>query len=384
MVKPRRRLSQRAIEQELAGGRSEQDFASNNLSDSHGCVIHHHRQLVGRHIVVTPYDEITKIFSGYKLLRTATAIGEADDFAVGHLEAPVGLEGRGTRVEGQAKDILPRPSTLDPRLWPARAGINRFIVGYDVLPRTGAGVNTASSAEPFKCGHIEFPALALGVWPPIPAAVWAFVPVQPGPAQVFEHGGNKLGPAPGCIQVFIPQHQRAVLRAGAFLRGPKGAGMAPVEEAGGRRREAAAVVGHRNIKLSHVLRCQREAAAEFLAVVRIVELGRVKVVGQHAAVFGWSIHDSVKGRFGLVECFWMDVGEVRLMREDGRGMVGGNEEGRALVARMHANAGEHRFQRLVDRGSKEITARFHAAEGIDGEHSARAQHPADRRESFPR
>src|SRR6266478_4024655 len=103
---------------------------------------------------MTPDDEIAKIFSSHKLLRTATAIGKADDLAVGHLEAPVGLEDRGSRVEGQANGILPRHSTLDPRLRPARAGINRFVVGCmrglqsaeDVLPRTGAGVNTASSA----------------------------------------------------------------------------------------------------------------------------------------------------------------------------------------------------------------------------------------------
>ena len=51
MVEVGRGQTQGAIEQKLSGGGQEQVFAANDLGDLHGGIIHHHGELIGRHVV---------------------------------------------------------------------------------------------------------------------------------------------------------------------------------------------------------------------------------------------------------------------------------------------------------------------------------------------
>jgi phosphoglycolate phosphatase-like HAD superfamily hydrolase len=59
--------------------------------------------------------------------------------------------------------------------------------------------------------------------------------------QVLGHRRAKFRPAPLAIKILHSQHERAVARAAAFLRAPKGERMAGVQIAGRRRRKAAAI-----------------------------------------------------------------------------------------------------------------------------------------------
>jgi hypothetical protein len=54
----------------------------------HGGIIHNHRELIGRHVIVPPHDEITEIFARDKVLLAVVAIDERNGFAIGNAEAP--------------------------------------------------------------------------------------------------------------------------------------------------------------------------------------------------------------------------------------------------------------------------------------------------------
>jgi hypothetical protein len=66
---------------------------------------------------------------------------------------------------------------------------------------------------------------ALGVRSVGSAPVRTFLPFEPKPAQVFEHGLNKFRFAPRPIQVFITQNEHTSMRTGPLLRGPERPGM---------------------------------------------------------------------------------------------------------------------------------------------------------------
>ena len=142
-----------------------------------------------------------------------------------------------------------RPLISELRFWATRAWIDGFVLtgvgrldgAEDVLAGTGAGIDVTSSAEVFEGGAIEVESFALRIRGEGAAAIGSFLPFEAEPAEVVEHGGDKLRPATRAIEVFVSEDQGAVLGASPFLRGPKGAGVAKVEEAGRRRGEAAPV-----------------------------------------------------------------------------------------------------------------------------------------------
>ena len=90
MVKRRRWKTERPVKEQLSGGRDQKVLAPDDLGDVHGRVIHHHRQLISRNVIVAPENEIPKVPAGDQMLRAHCHIGEFDGFAVRNPEAPAG------------------------------------------------------------------------------------------------------------------------------------------------------------------------------------------------------------------------------------------------------------------------------------------------------
>jgi len=72
------RQPERAGQQDLAGGGSQQVSATDHFGDTHGGVIRHDRELVGRDIVAPPDHEIPEILAGHEALRALAKVGEGD------------------------------------------------------------------------------------------------------------------------------------------------------------------------------------------------------------------------------------------------------------------------------------------------------------------
>ena len=89
MKKCRWRQAQRAVKQKLTRRADEQISAAHDLGDLHRRIVHHTRQLIRRHVVVPPYDEIAEILAGYELLRAEIAVHERNRLAIGNTEAPI-------------------------------------------------------------------------------------------------------------------------------------------------------------------------------------------------------------------------------------------------------------------------------------------------------
>lgn len=94
-VIPGRRFQfQGAIQQNLPRRGLEEIGAADDFSDPHGGVIDDAGELVGRHTVAPPDEEIAEVAARNELLRTEMVIVNGDDFAVGNAEAPVETGGR--------------------------------------------------------------------------------------------------------------------------------------------------------------------------------------------------------------------------------------------------------------------------------------------------
>ncbi len=80
------------------------------------------------------------------------------------------------------------------------------------------------------------------------AAVGAFSPAESQPVEVFDHGLGELGAGALGVEIFVAQDEGAVVVEGTLGCHRKGAGMADVEQTGGRRGETAAVALWRRIQ----------------------------------------------------------------------------------------------------------------------------------------
>ncbi|MDB6021034.1 MAG: hypothetical protein JWQ04_891 [Pedosphaera sp.] len=146
MIKCRWSKFQRAIKQDLPSCGQQQIRAAHDFGDFHCGVIHHHRQLIRRDAIVSPYNKIAKIFSGDKLLRAEVTIGERNGLAVGNPEAPCG-------------GLIFNLRLL---LGTACSGIDNFIIGrmwrggggLEVFARARAGIDEIAGAKFFKSGGI--------------------------------------------------------------------------------------------------------------------------------------------------------------------------------------------------------------------------------------
>jgi len=122
----------------------------------------------------------------------------------------------------------------------------------EVFARAGAGINDAGDAKLREGVEVKRAAFALGIGAEGAAAVGAFLPVKAEPMEVFEHRGNEFGPGTGGVEVFVTENEGSAIGGGALLGDPKGAGMAEVQQAGGRGCEAPAVRLFRKVQADYV------------------------------------------------------------------------------------------------------------------------------------
>src|ERR1700720_3545918 len=94
MEKSRRAETERAIDEQLPEGGEKQVGATNNLGDLHRGIVDCDGELIGRHVVLSPDNEIAKVQGGDRPLRPEAVINELHRFAVGNAEPPMTAGGR--------------------------------------------------------------------------------------------------------------------------------------------------------------------------------------------------------------------------------------------------------------------------------------------------
>ncbi len=190
----------------------------------HGRIIGDDRQLIGRHVVFSPDDEVAEINAGGRELRSKALIDELQRSPIRHAKAPIMPRGR--------VEIVDR-STLRP----ARPWINGFFVFMmrrigglkDITAGTVAGINQGRVPQFLPRGKIDFAAFTLDIRRKRSADIRSFIPSQSKPAEIFDDGGSKFRRAPIAVEIFNPENQLSAVFFGAFLRPPEGEGMAEMK-----------------------------------------------------------------------------------------------------------------------------------------------------------
>src|SRR4030095_4227865 len=88
VIKPWRGQSEAAIPEELSRGGKKQIAAANDFGDAHGVVVDHDCELITWKIVMTPNDEVAKVFSGDKCLRATRCVRKGNWLAIRNAKAP--------------------------------------------------------------------------------------------------------------------------------------------------------------------------------------------------------------------------------------------------------------------------------------------------------
>ena len=110
-----------------------------------------------------------------------------------------------------------------------------------ILPRTSAGINQAAVAQlPPGCEIVLSP-LALRIRAVRPSAVGTLNPADPQPAQILDHGLDKLRTASLRIQILIAQNQSPSARGRPLRRNPERARMAEMQQSSRRRCQPPAI-----------------------------------------------------------------------------------------------------------------------------------------------
>ena len=240
MEKRWRSQFQRVVQQQLARGGLQQVRSANDFGDAHGGIIGDHCKLVGGNVVTAPDEEVPEVPAGGEGLWAAVEVGETECRAVRHAEAPVHTCGKSSAGG----------------LVAAAAGVNGLVIqlafvgsgsGFGkVFARAGAGVDETLFFEGSPSAQVESAALALNVWRVRTADVGALLPADAEPEEVFEHriGVGLLGALR--VEIFVAEDKGALGGKGAFVGGPERAGVSDVKIARGGRRDAAAIMRHRN------------------------------------------------------------------------------------------------------------------------------------------
>jgi hypothetical protein len=111
----------------------------------------------------------------------------------------------------------------------------------DILARADTRIDETGRAQLLQRSSVLRAPLALHIRAKRAAYIGTFVPLQPKPAQIFDHGIDELATAARAIDVFDAQNELPAAGTRTFLRTPKGHGVTKVEETGGRRCNSAAV-----------------------------------------------------------------------------------------------------------------------------------------------
>ena len=236
MGKARCRQTQQPVEIELPRGGGQQVGAAHHFGHAHPGIVHHHRQLIGKHPIGTAEVEIAAVPQQVLPVLAHTAIHK-DDLFVGHPE-PV-----------SRCFLLPLFGNFGGRQIPAGAGIDHVSVrsmGCAGSMELGAGAETGID-QPLRLQLgvlflIDAAAFALVIGRVRPAGAAALLPDKAEPAQIlFQLVGILAGAAFG-IQILDPEDDlpSLLLRAQpcqqaagkvAEMEPPAGAGRKPPDHA---------------------------------------------------------------------------------------------------------------------------------------------------------
>ena len=209
--KGRGRQAQQPVQVDLPGGGGKQVCPPHHLGDPHPGVIHHHRQLIGKHAVGPAQVKIPAAGQQVFAVRPHAQVLEGD-LLVGHHHPPgrsfdAALFGhlfRGQAAAGAGIDHIPVRGM-------GRAG------GVQLGAAAKAGVYKTHGFQLLITFCIDLPALALVIGAMGAAMGTALVPHKAQPGQIFlQLVGIGAGTA-GSVQILDPQHDAS---APAFGRQP--------------------------------------------------------------------------------------------------------------------------------------------------------------------
>jgi len=248
----RHRQPQRAKQQNLPSRRLQQIRPAHHFGDPHGRVVHHHRQLISRHIVAPPNNKIPKVAPRHEPLRPKMQIRKTNLFPIRHPKPP---------VHPRRFCVLHICPCGDGRLGrhanrPTRPRINRLVIPLirrtrrqpHILPRTNTWINHPPPTQRLPSPQIKLTSLALCIWSASPAAIRPFTPLNPEPTQIFKHRRNKLRTAPLRIQIFVAKKKLAMMLNRPPRRHPKRPRMPEMQQPSRRRRNP------RTIELARIVR----------------------------------------------------------------------------------------------------------------------------------
>lgn len=162
--------------------------------------------------------------------------------------------------------------------WAAGSGIVEFVIIFmrraggqrQVLARTCAGIEQTSLQQFFPRAEVINVPFTLRVRSARSADVWTFLPLNPEPIEVLEHGAIELRPGSLLIQIVIAENQRASRVARTCCRNEKSRGVAEVQQPGWRGCQAATVgcciwteLGHHGYILSQSRQGRRKTVYLF-------------------------------------------------------------------------------------------------------------------------
>ena len=247
----RDRKSQRPKKKNLSRRRLQQVRSADNLSDPHGSIVHHNRQLVGWNIIASPNNEVPEIPASDHPLWAKMQIRKTDLLTIAHAKSPV----HPRRLSPRSDSRLGCPATAKPggtRQTAARTApprINRLIVTIvrrgsrlrHILARASARIDQSPVTQVSPSLKIVRPTLTLRVGPVSAPAIRTFAPLNSKPPQIFEHVMDEFRTTALEIQIFIAQDQLPAVLSSALSRNPEGASVTEMQQSGRRRRQPPAV-----------------------------------------------------------------------------------------------------------------------------------------------
>lgn len=221
MEEPWQRLAEGAIEQNLLRGGMEQIRSAHHLRDAHRRVIHHDRELIRRHTIFSPDQEIPKIPLREKSLGALSTVDKINDFTRLNPKSPIDF----------ARPIFPARFRA---FRSARAGIGRlkFIVGVRRGKRTRHVLATAPTRIDQAPRSEHLPGVEIPRQP-LALSNGLTIPIQSRPPQISHERVLELGLASLTVQIFNSKQDRPSGRAGTLVRDAKGSRMPAMQKSGG-------------------------------------------------------------------------------------------------------------------------------------------------------
>ncbi len=163
-------------------------------------VVYHYRQLICRHVIASPDDEVSEIVSRSPIVGSKVKVGQSDLLVIGDSEAPIHSRWflKRSRVGAGA----------------TASGIERLVISFirrgrrhgDVFARACARINCPQVAQLAPSRQVKRSPLALRVRSIRATAVVAFVPADAEPTQILEHRIHKLRLAALGIEILVAEH----------------------------------------------------------------------------------------------------------------------------------------------------------------------------------